>query len=86
MEKTAHVDSPRSRLKVYFDEMADSALEAKRAHFEPEPVEQPRAERPFRMLPDGGHEYLHPTKGWKRVSRRRYDAQTRMAHLLGGNP
>lgn len=84
MAEAIYVDSPLARARSHFDDIVDSAMEAKRKYFEPEPVEPKSVERPYRMLPDGGYEYLHPTKGWKRVSRRRYDAQTRMAHLLGG--
>lgn len=35
-------------------------------------------DRPFKMLPDGGYQVLHPTKGWMRFSARRLMAINRL--------
>ena len=40
------------------------------------------AERPFVLLPDGGYQVLHPTRGWHTFSKRRLDAGAAMAGLL----
>jgi len=38
----------------------------------------------YRNADKKGYEYLHATKGWKRMSARRLAAQHRMALLFGG--
>lgn len=45
---------------------------------------KPDKDRPWTTdIRDDHYVVLHPTRGWRRISNRRVEAQRRMAHLLG---